>query len=51
MAIIGENEVAVDDQMRHGDKQNQSQLDRMLEGAESATNVFSFVTDSAPLRS
>lgn len=49
MAIIGENEVAVDNQMRRAERQNQSPVDRILESAESATNAISLTTGLAPI--
>ncbi len=49
MAITGENEVAVDNQLRRAERQNQSPVDRILESAESATNAISLTTGLAPI--
>jgi len=49
MTITGKNEVAVDNQMRRAEKQNQSLATGLLEGAESATQSISLVTGSVTI--
>lgn len=46
MMITGENEVAVDNQLRRAEKQNQSPVTRLLECAESATQAISLAKGS-----
>jgi len=50
MTITG-NEVAVDNQMRHAEKRNQSQVNRLLEGAASTAEVISLATGSVAIGS
>ena len=49
MTITGKNEVAVDNQLRRAEKQNQSPVTGLFEGAETATQAISLVTGSVTI--